>query len=314
MPLISVIVPVYKVEKYLRKCIESIIGQKYTNLEIILADDGSPDSSGKICDEYAKRDNRIIVIHKENGGVGSARNAGIDRAAGEYIAFVDGDDHVSELYISRLYEILEESGASLSVCNSLIEKNGRHSVHYPYKMDGIFSSELLIEKILNFEMGCGVVGKLFKRTALNGVRFSEFTIAEDLLFLFRVLERNENVAVCSDCLYYYVMNPSSAINSSFKYSKYESLKVYDIILEAAKGKSYYPRAEARLVRGNFQILMMISRKSFADEYEAICRKIKLHRKNVMLDKNGSLKTRMACALSYLGFGTVKAVFKLLKKK
>ena len=313
MPLISVIVPVYKAEKYLNKCIESIIGQEYTNLEIILVDDGSPDSSGVICDEYARRDSRIIVIHKKNGGVGSARNAGLDRASGEYIAFVDGDDHISGLYISRLYEILEKSGAPLSACNIYIEKNGSLSLRYTEKFDGVFPTETVIERILDFKMSCGAVAKLYSKSALSGIRFSDFTIAEDLLFLFNVLRKNVTISVCSDCLYYYAMNPSSAINSGFNYSKFQSLEVYDIILDESKGKMYYPKAEARLVRGNFQILMLIPRKDFGEEYEAICRKIKMHRKNVMLDSTNCLKTRIACALSYLGFNTVKAVFGLVKK-
>ena len=101
--LISVIVPVYNVEKYLNKCIDSIINQTYKNLEIILVDDGSQDSSGKICDEYTKKDNRIKVIHKENGGVSSARNIGLNNATGEWIAFIDADDWVDEEYLQTLF-------------------------------------------------------------------------------------------------------------------------------------------------------------------------------------------------------------------
>ena len=100
--LISVIIPIYKVEKYLRECIDSIINQSFKNLEIILVDDGSPDNCGKICDEYAKKDNRLKVIHKENGGLSSARNAGLDIATGEYISFVDSDDYVSNKFIENL--------------------------------------------------------------------------------------------------------------------------------------------------------------------------------------------------------------------
>lgn len=313
MPLISVIVPVYKAEKYINKCIESIIGQEYTNLEIILVDDGSPDSSGVICDEFARRDDRIIVIHKENGGVGSARNAGLDRASGEYITFVDSDDHISSIYISRLYEMIEKSGAPLSACNFYIEKNGSLSLRYTEKFDGVFPTETVIERILSFKMSCGAVAKLYNKSALSGIRFSDFTIAEDLLFFYEVLQKNDKAAVCSDCLYYYVMNPSSAIYSGFRYSKYESLEAFDIILERAENKAYYPKAEARLVRGYFQILMLIPRKDFGGEYEAVCRKIKMHRKNVLLDCTNCLKTRAACALSYLGFNTVKAVFGIMKK-
>ena len=103
--LVSIIVPIYKVEKYLKQCLDSILNQTYENIEIILVDDGSPDNCGKICDEYASNDKRIRVIHKENGGLSSARNAGLDVATGEYISFIDSDDYVSENFIKRLYDL-----------------------------------------------------------------------------------------------------------------------------------------------------------------------------------------------------------------
>ena len=115
-PLISVVIPIYKVEKYLCECVDSVINQTYTNLEIILVDDGSPDNCPAICDDYASKDSRIKVIHKENGGQSSARNAGIKIAKGEYISFIDSDDYVSPVYIEQLYSTLKRSGAGLSCC------------------------------------------------------------------------------------------------------------------------------------------------------------------------------------------------------
>lgn len=115
--LISVIVPVYNVEKYSERCIESIINQTYKNLEIILVDDGSPDTCPMICDEYAKKDDRIVVIHKENGGLSDARNAGIEIAKGEYFAFIDSDDYISEEFLSKLYMSLKSNSAFMSICN-----------------------------------------------------------------------------------------------------------------------------------------------------------------------------------------------------
>ena len=122
--LVSVIVPIYKVEKYLGKCVDSIINQTYKNLEIILVDDGSPDNSGKICDEYAKKDNRIKVIHKENGGLSSARNAGLDVATGEFIAFVDSDDRIHLDFVEKLYRAIKEENADIASCyvESFIKK------------------------------------------------------------------------------------------------------------------------------------------------------------------------------------------------
>ena len=115
--LISIIIPVYKVEKYLEKCINSIIGQTYTNLQIILVDDGSPDNSGKICDKYAKKDSRVEVIHKSNGGLSEARNSGIERAKGKYIGFVDSDDYIKEDMYEVLYNLITRFQADVSICN-----------------------------------------------------------------------------------------------------------------------------------------------------------------------------------------------------
>ena len=114
--LISVIIPIYNVEQYLDRCIDSVKKQTYTNLEIILVDDGSPDNCGKMCDEYAEDDKRIKVIHKENGGLSDARNAGIEIATGEYITFIDSDDYVSLDYVEYMYKLLKDAGAKLSIC------------------------------------------------------------------------------------------------------------------------------------------------------------------------------------------------------
>ena len=114
--LISVIVPVYNVEEYLPKCIESIINQTYKNLEIILVDDGSTDNSGRICDEYAKKDDRIIVFHKENGGLSDARNCGIDAATGDWVQFVDSDDYIHQTMVEKMYSSCKRNQTKLAVC------------------------------------------------------------------------------------------------------------------------------------------------------------------------------------------------------
>ena len=116
-PLISIIIPVYKVEKYLEKCIKSVLDQTYKNLQIILVDDGSPDNCGNICDNYAKIDNRIEVIHKENGGLSDARNVGLKKARGKYIGFVDSDDYVSNEMFENMYNTLVNNNADVSICN-----------------------------------------------------------------------------------------------------------------------------------------------------------------------------------------------------
>lgn len=145
--LISVIIPIYNVEKYLKKCIDSIINQTYKNLEIILVDDGSPDNCGKICDEYAKKDQRIRVIHKKNGGLSDARNAGIDIAKGKYIAFVDSDDYVEKEYIEIMYKELKKNNVKIVQCGiNKISDNEEIIDNYGYLKDELINSQRIMEE------------------------------------------------------------------------------------------------------------------------------------------------------------------------
>ena len=147
--LISLIIPVHNVEKYLYECIESVICQTYTNLEIILIDDGSKDKSGEICEEYGKKDNRIIVIHQENGGVSSARNIGLEVAKGKYISFVDSDDYIEKTFIEELYKKIKENDAQISMCGlNKIDDNNEILGTYGYSKDFIDGRELLENKYI----------------------------------------------------------------------------------------------------------------------------------------------------------------------
>lgn len=124
---ISVIIPIYNVEKYLSDCVESVLKQTYTDLEIILVDDGSQDASGQICDDYAKQDSRVQVIHKKNGGLSSARNAGIDQATGQYFFFLDSDDWIAENALELLYKEIKSTGSDLALCNmQYVDEQGKN--------------------------------------------------------------------------------------------------------------------------------------------------------------------------------------------
>lgn len=148
--LISVIVPVYNVEKYIDKCIKSIISQDYTNLEIWLVDDGSTDSSGEVCDKYAESDQRIIVIHKDNGGLSDARNVALDRMQGKYVLFIDSDDYIEKNYISYLYMLLKDYQSDISICNFKYVNEKGQILNNPEDTGKIvqYSKEEALDKIL----------------------------------------------------------------------------------------------------------------------------------------------------------------------
>jgi glycosyltransferase involved in cell wall biosynthesis len=221
-PLISVIVPVYKVERYLNECVDSIINQTYKNLEIILVDDGSPDNCPAICDEYAKIDKRIKVIHKQNDGVSSARNAGIDIAKGEYISFVDSDDYVDKEYINVMYLTAISNNVEYVCCgykrvynNTETKINGDSSLI-------IIEKEDYIKQVLNVQNGYGFCHmKLIKRTLLDNIRFNErIEVGEDALFNIQLCFNIKKVAILKKCLYYYRFNSNSVVR------KYDDNYIY----------------------------------------------------------------------------------------
>lgn len=226
MPIVSIIVPVYNVEKYINRCIDSILAQTFTDWECILVDDGSPDKSGEICDEYSARDSRIRVIHKPNGGVSSARNVGINLATGEWITFVDSDDFIDEYSLFSMVELTKHYDADLFCFGIRITTTDNH-INHKQKHENSYSvdSSYLIKKILLYNTNCGPFSKLFRNKQLQNFRFDEsLKIGEDLLFNLQFLSDLNSPIICSDlCVYNYYKNPSSAMHSKNLFDEYTFL-------------------------------------------------------------------------------------------
>lgn len=189
--LISVIVPIYNVEKYLNKCIESIINQSYSNLEIILVDDGSKDSSGIMCDSYILKDKRIKVIHKENGGLSDARNVGLDKAKGEYIVFIDSDDWIDEKMIEILYNIIKKNNSDISICDYFLAYNEEiQTQKEDIEIINLSNIEAL-KTIYDKDLGvCMIVAwnKLYKRNLFkDDIRYPYGKIHEDEFTTYKLL-------------------------------------------------------------------------------------------------------------------------------
>ena len=211
-PLISIIVPVYKVEKYWNRCVDSILAQSYPNIEVILVDDGSPDRCPQICDEYAGKDARVRVIHKRNGGLSDARNAGMDVAEGKYIAFVDGDDYVDAEMYAALYRAIQTSGDKLAVCGfNKITEDGvlrkKTDMHFaPRLTEDEYWYQLFF---LYRDLETVAWNKLYHRSLLRGLRFPLGAIHEDEWLVHQYLSRAGHVSVVNQCLYYYVVREGS---------------------------------------------------------------------------------------------------------
>ncbi len=216
--LVSVIVPVYNVEPYLRKCLDSIVNQTYRALEIILVDDGSPDNCGVICDEYAARDGRIIVIHKENGGVSSARNAGLKRATGEWIGWVDPDDWIEPDMFEYLLGNILHYRADIAVCSRRLVYEDGKSIPVCWEDTELLNKEQGLEKLLKNELLKNYLcDKLFSRELLDRVVFPEGRIYEDIFVMHTLFEKAERVVCLPGIKYNYLQRPGSIVaNVSLK--------------------------------------------------------------------------------------------------
>ena len=219
--LISVIVPIYKVEKYLRKCIESILSQTYTNLEIILVDDGSPDKCGEICDEYEKKDSRIKVIHKKNGGLSDARNAGLDIMAGNYVAFVDSDDWIEPQMYEHLLAKLHYFHADISIggvsCD--LDDNGIINTEKIVSYDSAPFSEGNVETMHRFFITSWAAwDKLYKADLFRDIRFPVGEINEDEAIVLQLLSKCTRVCYTNEVFYHYMRRPSSGSITAAKFS------------------------------------------------------------------------------------------------
>lgn len=215
MPLISVIVPVYKVEKYIHKCVASIFAQTFTDFELFLVDDGSPDNCGRICDEYAEKDSRIIVIHKENGGLSDARNVAIDRAKGEYLTFIDSDDYVSENHLETLYNALIETDSDISIGNmtSFSENGYNEDCYKPAITRKVLQNKEEIFSTIN--RPCAPI-KLYKRYLFDGIRYPVGRLYEDTFIWHELLAKAEQVVLTGVNSYYYLIRSDSIMHQEYK--------------------------------------------------------------------------------------------------
>lgn len=208
--LITVIVPVYNTELYLKRCVNSILNQTYKCLEILLVDDGSPDNSGLLCDEYAEKDERIKVIHKKNGGLSSARNAGIERASGKYISFIDSDDFIDKDMIERLYSVLNKYGADMSMVKYL-EVTTDDTIEQKKEKEIVYVGKQVEYAFLNLKVDSVCVG-LYRRDLIGDLRFIEGKTSEDIPFNFLIFQKAEKFVYIPEKRYYYYYNPKSISN------------------------------------------------------------------------------------------------------
>lgn len=210
-PALSFIVPVYKVEEYLRPCVESILGQTRKDIEVILVDDGSPDKCGEYCDEYALKDKRVKVIHQENGGLSAARNAGIPLAQGEYISFVDSDDLLSPLFAEKMLDAVTD--CDMAVCGFSSFRDGETVRETTAPSCILDTQDALTELIKDKKIKNYAWGKIYRTTLWNDVLFPVGRLYEDIPTIYKVFLKSQKTACIPDCLYKYRLRPNSISSS-----------------------------------------------------------------------------------------------------
>lgn len=223
MNMISVIVPIYKVEKYINRCIESLLNQTFSDFELILVDDGSPDHCGEICDDYGEKDNRVKVIHKENGGLSDARNAGFKAAKGEYVVFVDSDDWVAPAFLESLYIAIQGN----DICECEIVRTSTDSITY-LESNGetvLYSAQDALQMlILDRGFHQYVWNKMYKKSLIDDIHFEVGKTNEDEFWTYQVFGRAERIVKISNVLYCYYQRDDSIMGKQYNINRLDGLE------------------------------------------------------------------------------------------
>ena len=309
--LISVVVPVYKVEKYLKRCIESIIKQTYKNIEIILVDDGSPDNCGKICDEYASKDKRIKVIHKKNGGLSSARNEGLKIANGEYISFIDSDDYISNVFIEKLYSICKEQKCEIALCEyervyDKIEHNCIEENKNENSIIEIYNNKEILKKIYSKDYLITIVAwnKLYNKKLFKNIVFPEGRLHEDEATTYKILYNTKKVAILREKLYYYFYDINSIMNKKYNLKRLDilyALKDRADFFESIKEIELYELTMKKYTEALINCYILCKRNIDDSKYiqDILLNNFKKNIMNLIKYKNVKIKSKLKIIFAYI---------------
>ncbi|MBR5317392.1 MAG: glycosyltransferase [Lachnospiraceae bacterium] len=315
-PLVSVIVPIYKVEEYLDECVRSILQQTYVNLEIILVDDGSPDNCGKMCDCYAANDSRITVIHKENGGLSDARNAGTNIAKGQYIVFVDSDDLIEKDFIQYSIKLLLENNADLLV---MPYRKFADIVSFGIECKDkviVLDKRDCIRRMLmqDANVPVGAHSKVYKRELCIKHLFPKGKYYEDLATTYKMILESEKIVLTNIPRYGYRIRDNSIVREKFSERKMDMVAITDTLFENII--RIYPDLKAavssRCLSGNFTVFLQTDSNLNGKEQDILWSRIVKYRRAVMFGKDVRKKARCAAFVSYFGKNISRLVFLLFK--
>lgn len=310
--LISVVVPVYNVEQYVDKCINSIINQTYRNIEVIIVDDGSTDGSSFICEKYSKEDSRIEIIHKDNGGLSDARNRGIEISKGKYITFIDSDDYVDTDYIEVLYNAIKKYEADMSISTHKILFPNKTVNKYPFE-EYISTKEDILDKLLYDEgIDTSVWGKLYKISLFKDIRFPRGRLFEDAATTYKLIDKSNRIAVYSKPTYNYVIRENSISNVGFSEKKLDLIKSTQEMTDYIKTK--YPNLEKgcnrRLMFSYLATFTQLAKSKTRNKKieKDLLKYIKENKEKVLTDKRIPKRDKIGIYSSMLGIGFYRFVW------
>ena len=311
-PLISIVIPVYNVEAYLERCLDSVLAQTYQNLEIILVDDGSTDSSTQVVDRYAHKDSRVVVIHQTNGGLSNARNHGINVANGEYLTFIDSDDYVATDYVEYLYQLLAKNNfqSKLALCSlkTIFTQTGGF-IDAGNGSEQTLSGEKAIEMMCYHDLvDTCAYAKLAKKELYDKVRFPEGKLFEDIATTYKLFDQCETVECGFVAKYFYMIRGNSIVTSEFKPSKLDLLAMTDEMASYVNQK--YPSLKAatlrRQVYARFSTLnQMLTVTDYKAERDEILNFLRRNRKAIMSNPRAPKRDKLGYLMLTFGFNFYK---------
>lgn len=323
-PLISIIVPVYNVEAYLSRCVNSLREQTYTNLEIILVDDGSTDSCGIICDKFERKDTRIKVIHKKNGGLSDARNVALECVKGQYVTFVDSDDWVSKDYISHLYKLIVYYGSKvavgkyINVYENVLERPQINFEKERKSFRKVFNNLDAVEMLLYQRyFSTSACCKLYDAELWKDIRFPQGVLYEDVVTIYNVLSKTNKIAFSNHIIYYYFQRNNSIVRDNFSIKKMDY--VYNMQEVCKKVQETYPQlgqaATSRLLWSEIHVLVHMDNSiKYADCHKFLWDDIKKKRLSVIVDPKSRFQNKIVALMSYGGDRVLKFFFWLHKHR
>ena len=319
--LISIVIPVYNVEKYLERCLQSVVDQTYKDIEIILVDDGSTDESKIICDLYESNDSRIKVIHKENGGLSDARNAGIDIAKGKYISFIDSDDYVEKDYIKSMYDAIKKDNSDISVSLHVIKyENGKTKFKFENQCDKIVNAKQALEMMLYDDgLDLSAWGKLYKTVFFNNIKFPKGRIFEDAATTYKLMDKAEKISLVNQYLYNYMIRNNSISSGKFNEKKMDLISSTKEMSDFVSQK--YPdlqrACDRRLMYAYLSTITQLAKsneqKKYCDLKKELMTYIKKNGRKVLADKNIPKRDRVAIILCKFGYPVFRFAWKIYEK-